>query len=271
MPEGDTVAGHAQRLARVLVGKEIVAVQGTSSSVRGNAHRVRGQIVEAVGSTGKNLVIELSGDHSILVHLGMSGRWLVLTADRSAPGEARLSISTDTHHVACLAASTVIVDRSPRIEKRLSSLGPDLVGEHWDEAEFLHRARTRGQLPASALLLDQRVAAGIGNVFKSEILFLEKIHPDTLVSHIPDEALAALGSRARRLIPANVGRPRSTTGERRRGRDTWVYGRHGKPCRRCGAAIEKADRQGRVTYWCPGCQPSPAVGFRPDGGDAQNG
>ncbi|MBW3666865.1 MAG: DNA glycosylase, partial [Actinobacteria bacterium] len=105
--------------------------------------------------------------------------------------------------------------------------------------------------------LDQRVAAGIGNVFKSELLFLERVHPDTGVADLADETLLDLGRRARRLIPANVGERRSTTGERSRGRETWVYGREGKPCRRCGSPVEMGRRQERVTFWCPVCQPAP--------------
>lgn len=254
MPEGDTVAGHARRLAPVLVGKDVERVAGSSSSLRANSRRVTGRRVEAVRPVGKNLVIEISGGYSILIHLGMSGRWLVLDASSPVPGEARLALSTATQHVVCLAAPTVILDRSPRIERRLSSLGPDLAGDEWDDTEFLRRARTRDDRRVSALLLDQRVAAGIGNVYKSELLFLERIHPDTVVGDLSDEALIALGRRARRLLQANVGRHRSTTGERTPGRETWVYGRQGKACRRCGSAIEAGRRQERVTYWCPGCQ-----------------
>ncbi|MBW3667402.1 MAG: Fpg/Nei family DNA glycosylase, partial [Actinobacteria bacterium] len=97
MPEGDSVAGHARRLAPVLVGNEVEGVAGSSRSLRANAARVSGQRVEAVRSVGKNLVIELSGGYSILVHLGMSGRWLVLDPSRAVPGEARLALSTRTH------------------------------------------------------------------------------------------------------------------------------------------------------------------------------
>ena len=256
MPEGDTVAGHARRLTPVLVGKEVERVAGSSPSLRANAHRVTGRRVEAVTPVGKNLVIEISGGYSILIHLGMSGRWLVLDVARPVPGDARLVLSTTTQHAICLAAPTVIIDRSPRIERRLSSLGPDLAGGEWDDSEFLRRVRTRDDKTVSAMLLDQRVAAGIGNVFKSEVLFLQRVHPDTVVADLGDDALLALGRRARRLIQANVGRHRSTTGEGYPGRETWVYGRQGRPCRRCGSAIEMEYRHERVTYWCPSCQES---------------
>lgn len=257
MPEGDTVAGHARRLAQILVGQTVESVAGSSRSIRANADRVRGRRVEAVDASGKNLVIGISGGYSILVHLGMSGRWLVLESDRSVPGEARLALTTKTHHAVCLGAPTVILDRSERIAQQLSRLGPDLAADDFDEDEFLRRARTRDDKLVSAMLLDQRVAAGIGNVFKSELLFLEKVHPDTAVGDLTDEAIRGLGRRARRLIPANVGKRRSTTGERSRGRETWVYGRQGRPCRRCGAAIRMEQRQRRVTFWCPTCQPAP--------------
>jgi endonuclease-8 len=106
------------------------------------------------------------------------------------------------------------------------------------------------------LVLNQRVLAGIGNVYKSELLFLERIHPDTPVRVVGDDQLVALARRAHKLLSVNVGRPRSTTGSLPgQERESWVYGRAGKPCRRCGLAIEEESRDGRVTYWCPGCQP----------------
>lgn len=257
MPEGDTVAGHARRLTPVLVGKQIASVAGSSRSIRANADRIRGKLVKTVDAAGKHLVIELSDGFSILVHLGMTGRWLVLDSNSPVPGEARLALTTGEHHAVCLGAPTVILDRSPRIELRLSTLGPDLAGEDWDEDDFLRRARTRGDKVVSMMLLDQRVTAGVGNVFKSELLFLEGIHPDTRVAELSDETILALGRRARLLIPANVGKRRSTTGEHTRGRETWVYGREGKPCRRCGAAIRMEKHQDRVTFWCPNCQCAP--------------
>ena len=217
MPEGDSVAGHAERLRPILLGQTITEVGGTASSVRANSHRILDATVAGVRTAGKNLLIDLS-------------------------------------------APTVDVDRTPAIEAGVSRLGPDVLGE-FDEDEFVRRARTRDDLTMTRMLLDQRVLAGIGNVYKSELLFLERIHPQTPVRRVGDEQLRSIARRARTLRSANVGTgPRSTTGARGPAKTTWVYGRSGRPCRRCGTGIEQERESDRVTYWCPNCQPPVAGG-----------
>jgi endonuclease-8 len=254
LPEGDSVAGHAARLRPVLAGRTITEVGGTASSLRANSHRVLGATVEEIRTLGKNLVIDLSGGYSIRVHLGMSGRWLVLSRGRPTPGAARLVLSTDDATAVCLAAPTVEVARTPGIDHELSRLGPDVLDD-FDVGEFVRRARSTPSVAMSELLLDQRVIAGIGNVYKSELLFLAGIDPRASVDAVTDEQLSGIAAYAVRLMRANVGpKSRTTTGSRARGREMWVYGRQGRPCRRCGSGIAM-DRQGdRVTYWCPGCQ-----------------
>lgn len=255
MPEGDSVAGHAERLRPVLAGQKVTGVGGTASSVRTNSTRILDATVSGIRTRGKNLLIDLSTGYSIRVHLGMPGRWQVIAADRNPAGSARLVLTTERGSVVCHSAPTVEVDRARAIDARVAGLGPDLLGE-FDEDEFIRRARTRGENAMAQMLLDQRVLAGIGNVYKSELLFLEGIHPKALVQQIDDERLRSIVERARKLLRSNVGPGvRSTTGSRVRGREMWVYGRAGQPCRRCGTAIER-DRDGeRVTYWCPTCQP----------------
>lgn len=255
MPEGDTVAGHARRLRQVLVGNAITGVAGTSPSPRQRADVILGATVTGIRTIGKHLIVELDTGYSIRVHLGMSGRWVVLDRTRVAHGSARLVLTTATHHVVCHAAPTVEVGKTRAVDAGVSHLGPDLLGE-FDEQEFLRRSRKVPDATMARLVLNQRVLAGIGNVYKSELLFLERIHPDTPVRAVGDDQLVALARRAHKLLSVNVGRPRSTTGSLPgQGRESWVYGRAGKPCRRCGLAIEEESRDGRVTYWCPGCQP----------------
>jgi endonuclease-8 len=126
----------------------------------------------------------------------------------------------------------------------------------WDE--IVRRAAVSNSATAADLLLDQTVMAGMGNVYKSEVLFIERIHPDTPVAALTQDNVRALATRGRRLLLPNGGnRPRTTTGERRPGRRSWVYGRSGRPCRRCGTVIRTATHGelDRVTYWCPTCQP----------------
>lgn len=256
MPEGDSVAGHAEMLRGVLLGEVIEEVGGSAPSLRSNSARVLGATVERIRTVGKNLVIDLSTGYSLRVHLGMSGRWGVVALDSSVPGSARLSIATANHRVICHAAPTVEVARTPAVDSMLGSLGPDLLGE-FDEEEFLRRARAHASRSISTVLLDQTVLSGIGNVYKSELLFLEGIHPESPASRVSDTRLLSIADRARRLLAVNVGRGRRvTTGSPVPGRETWVYGRVGRPCRRCGTPIERKTLHERITFWCPRCQPS---------------
>ena len=254
MPEGDSVAGHALLLRPILEGETIVAVGGSSGSVRTNAGRLAGASVDRVWTHGKNLVVDFDSGYSLRVHLGMNGRWRISSAHGREPGAAKVVLTTRTRHAACLGAPTVDVDRTPSVVADLGRLGPDLLGD-FDEEEFLRRARRAGSGTIAELLLDQRVAAGIGNVYKSEILFLHGIHPHELPENVTDEELRSMASKATALMKANIGPgDRSTTGSRARGRRTWVYNRESRACHRCGVAIA-GDRLGdRVTYWCPGCQ-----------------
>ncbi|MGD2060723.1 MAG: DNA-formamidopyrimidine glycosylase family protein [Acidimicrobiia bacterium] len=258
MPEGDTVARHADRLRPVLEGERIVAVEGTAPSIRRGSNRILDATVSGIRTVGKNLLIDLSTGYSIRVHLGMPGRWQISPTPEGHHGSARVVLVTSRGQATCYAAPTVELDRTKRVEAGLEGIGPDLLGD-FDEEEFVRRARTRDDRSMAEMLLDQQVLAGIGNVYKSELLFLEGVHPETLVRQVDDERLRSMARRAGKLLAANVrSGPRSTTGSRVRGRETWVYGREGRPCRRCGHAIEMAKEGGRVTYWCPVCQPQPA-------------
>jgi endonuclease-8 len=149
----------------------------------------------------------------------------------------------------------------------LATLGPDLLGE-FDHAEALRRFRAQGARPIHEVLLDQRVIAGIGNVYKSELLFLSNVHPDTPSDALTDERWSALIDLARRLLRANIAETSGQAIETYRGlRRTagrldpadrlWVYSRGGRPCRKCGGPISsrKDGDSARVTYWCSRCQP----------------
>lgn len=256
MPEGDSIAKNAARLRPVLVGQRVVSVYGTAPSVRSNSHRLVRQTVEAVRTVGKHLVIDVSRGFSIHVHLGMPGRWSIMSSERRSPGAARLVLTTTSHHACCFSAPTVEVDRTPAIDRRLSRLGPDLLEADFKPERFAERARTRSGRPIAEVLLDQRVMAGLGNVYKSELLFLARIHPHTPVDQIGDDKLVEIADRARKLMSVNVrSGPRITTGDTSPGREVWVYGRSGQPCRRCSTVVAE-DRLGdRITYWCPACQP----------------
>jgi endonuclease-8 len=133
-------------------------------------------------------------------------------------------------------------------------LGPDLLGTDWDPAEAVRRLAAHPDTAVGVALLDQRNLAGVGNLYKCEVLFLRGVHPRTPVRQVPD--LDGLVRLAQELLAANRGRwTQSSTGSLRRGQTSYVYGRRAQPCRRCGTAIRKEELGERVTYWCPVCQP----------------
>jgi endonuclease-8 len=141
-------------------------------------------------------------------------------------------------------------------------LGPDLLGEDWDAAEAARRLAGQPDRPIGEALLDQRNLAGIGNMYKCELLFLRGVSPWAPVRDVPD--LPGMVALAQRLLAANRGRwTQSTTGSLRKTESTYVYGRRAQPCRRCGAPIGKSEQGDRVTYWCPACQPGSADGAPP--------
>ncbi len=260
MPEGDSLYHAAAKLRAPLVGAKVERLEGSHRSVLVNGRRMAGKTVTAVESRGKHLLIHFDNGWALRTHLGMTGRWhLYQTGERwrASPGKARVVLRTEDHVAVCFAAPTVDLGPSARTEERIDHLGPDLTGDEFDAAEATRRATESTATTAADLLLDQRVMAGVGNVFKSEVLFLERVHPATTPAALDEAALAGLISRSRRLLLANL-RPgrRTTTGDRGRGRELWVYGRGGKPCRRCRVPIEWAEMGSplRVTYWCPRCQ-----------------
>jgi len=136
----------------------------------------------------------------------------------------------------------------------LSYLGPDLLGPDWEAGEAVRRIAAKPDVEIAEALLDQRNLAGIGNLYKSETLFLRGLWPWTPAGQIKD--LAGTVELAQKLVASNKGRwTQSTTGSLRRGETTYVYGRRAQPCRRCATAIASATQGDRVTYWCPHCQP----------------
>ena len=261
MPEGDVIARAAKRLQEALGGELITHVDGTNPAVRRSAHRLVGSRVDEVISHGKHLLIHLDNGLSIRTHLGMPGAWHVYRSGerwRRPYGAARLVIATDTVTAVCFSAPRIEVERRRIVDMGIAHLGPDVVESEFDEDEYLRRAASfPPSRPVSDLLLSQSVLAGVGNAYKCEVLFLERVHPATPVAALDRDRLLALAHRAHRLMRANLDRPgRSTTGDRRR--PSWVYGRAGKPCLTCGSTIERAymGDPPRDTTWCPSCQPA---------------
>ena len=177
--------------------------------------------------------------------------------EQDTRGKARVVIETDAAVAVCFAAPDIEVSTVDRIEQSLAHLGPDLLAPEFDPDVAVRRTHdSRAELVAD-LLLDQRVMAGVGNEYKSEILFLERLHPETPLTELDDGQRRALAARSRELLWANKDRTaRSTTGSTRRGHEVFVYGRDRRSCRRCDHGIVSAEvgDPKRITYWCPDCQ-----------------
>jgi endonuclease-8 len=243
--------------------------------------RIVGATITEVVAVGKNLLIRLDNGLELRTHLRLHGAWHRYRPGerwRRAPSHATVVIEVPEAVAVCFECPTVELfeTRAQGLHPALAALGPDLLDPAFDGDEAVRRLRAPGRDDAEIgpALLDQRALAGIGNVVKSEVLFLEKVSPYRRVQDLDDAALHRLVDRARTLLLANAqrgpGAERVTTRDRGSGRpipreprtsgNLWVYRRAGRPCRRCGTAILAA-RQGRelprTTYWCPACQRFP--------------
>jgi len=255
MPEGDTIFRTAETLRRWLGGREITAAR---SRVYGfPALRMVGRTVEGVEAKGKHLLVRLDDGTMLHTHLRMSGSWHVYPADRPwrrPQSQARLVVECDDRVAVCFNAPTVelLQARAEGAHPSLGRLGPDVLADDVDLDEVRRRARTRPpELALGELLLDQQVVSGIGNIWRSEALFVEQRNPWTERQKLTDDDLDALVATASSLMKASaLGRGHVT--------DPWVYKRSGQPCRKCGTPIEsrRQGEQARTAYWCPTCQPA---------------
>jgi endonuclease VIII len=277
MPEGDTIFKAARTLHRALAGQTVTRFETVLvhlARVDANSP-IRSRIVEGVAAAGKHLLMTFSGGLILRTHMRMNGSWHIYRPGERwqlPRGDMRIAIeTTDWVAVAFRVHVAELIQESDLARHRpIASLGPDLLGKTFDADEALRRMRARGTESAADVLLDQRVFAGVGNVYKSEVLFLAGIHPDAQIGTISDDALQDVIRIARRLLLENVvEKPgpsmvtyrgfRRTTGRMRPADRLWVYSRGGKPCRKCGSPIaaHKKGDDARVTYWCPSCQKMP--------------
>jgi endonuclease-8 len=272
MPEGDTIFRTAQALHRHLAGRIVTRFDSAYPALtRIDEDRpLAGRTVEHVVSRGKHILMTFSGDLILHTHMRMNGSW------HGYPPGARWRLPARDMRVLVETASFVAVGFNVPVAELLSSrdlerhdtlrrLGPDLLDSAFDVEAAALRARAQGDAPIADVLLNQQVTAGIGNVFKSEALFAAGIDPFTPLSNVADEDLIRLFRIARDMLRANTGVRRLTPSRGRQTRDTlnpdaalWVYGRGGKPCRKCGTPIDarKTGLDARITYWCPRCQPA---------------
>jgi endonuclease-8 len=262
VPEGDTVWNTARTLQRALVGGQLTASDFRVPQLA--TQNLTGWTVLESACRGKHLLLRLRqpdgrSRFTLHSHLRMDGAWRVFTpGERWAARPAhhvRLVLRTATAVAVGYHVHELALVPSADEDRLVGHLGPDLLGADWDEAEAVRRIAAHPATSIAEALLDQRNLAGIGNLYKAETLFLRGVSPWTPVAEVRD--LPGVVHLAQRLVAANRGRwTQSTTGSLRKGETSYVYGRRGLPCRRCGTLIRKVEQGERITYWCPSCQPS---------------
>jgi endonuclease-8 len=263
VPEGDTVYRAARNLDAALHGAVL-----TSCDVRVPKFAtvdLTGETIENVGSRGKHLLLR-TDTALVHSHLKMEGAWHLYRPGsrwRRPAFEARIVLGTADWQAVGFALGALEILPRAQEEDVVGYLGPDLLGPDWDADEAERRIRADPDRPIGLALLDQRNLAGVGNVYRAELCFLRGVLPTRPVRDVPD--LPRMVALAKRMLEANKNRvERTLTGDTRDGKQDWVYGRAGRPCRRCGTRIltgELGDpvRPGRgatdrVTFWCPRCQ-----------------
>jgi endonuclease-8 len=248
MPEGDTVWHTAANLREHLVGRTL-----TRCDVRVPKFAtvdLTGEVVDEVLSRGKHLFIRV-GPASIHSHLKMDGSWRV--GRQRVDHRARIVLEAGDIRAVGIDLGVLEILERDNDESAVAHLGPDLLGPDWDPQLAAANLIADPARPIAVALLDQRVMAGVGNVYSNELCFIFGHLPTAPVRDIADPL--RLVSRTREMLWANRSRRnRTTTGDTRAGRQVWVYGRAGQPCRRCGTPIAYDGDAERVQYWCPSCQ-----------------
>ena len=263
MPEGDTVWLHAKQLNDALAGTTLTGSDFRLPRLA--TTDLAGSTVREVVSRGKHLLIRIStpgtGDWSLRSHLRMDGTWRIFAPGARWSGRPahtiRVVLTTPTVTAVGFHLHDVALVPTAEEKTLVGHLGPDLLGPDWDEAEAVRRLAVEPDRTIGEAVLDQRNLAGLGTVWRAELLFLRGVNPWTPVQHVDLLALVRL---ARRLLMANRNQwAQVTTGNARRGQELYAYGRFGEPCRRCRTPISRAEQgslgQERVTFWCPTCQP----------------
>ena len=256
MPEGDTVFRAAKKLDAALRGGIVTRFELRVPALA--TADLRGETVHDVVPRGKHLLMRI-GDKTLRSHLRMDGSWhLYRPGERwRSPGfKARAIIGTASAEAVGFDVSMLALVPTRDEHELIGHLGPDPLSDDWDAAEAARRVGADPR-PIHVALLDQRNVAGFGNEYAAELLFLRGLLPTTPATEVDAPTLLDLGARTIRANVAVV--DRTFTGVNRRGQTTWVYGRVGRPCRRCRTPILTASlgadaAEERVTFWCPHCQ-----------------
>jgi endonuclease-8 len=213
-----------------------------------------GYVIDEVISRGKHLFIRV-GPASIHSHLKMDGSWKVNPVSKPSRAGHRIRIILEAGDVQAAGIDLgvlEILERETDMDA-VTHLGPDLLGDDWDPRAAATNLIADPDRPLAEALLDQRVMAGVGNVYCNELCFVTGYLPTAPVGAVKDPLRTV--QRARNMLWLNRSRwNRTTTGDTRRGREFWVYRRAGRQCRRCGTTIESDGSGERITFWCPSCQ-----------------
>jgi endonuclease VIII len=280
MPEGDAIFRAARNMHRVLAGHAVTRFETAYAHLdRVNVDTpIVGRTIDRVESAGKHHLIVFgpplgqSGDLILRTHMRMNGSWhLYRHGERWWRGPQSMRVRVDTADWVAVAFNVPVAEfvtpKELATRDPVAKLGPDLLGREFDRDEAVRRLVASAHQPIAMSLLDQRLVAGIGNIYKSETLFLAGVNPFTPAASVPAGVLETLLDIARGLLKDNVvegASPRIQTYRNLRmtnpasnhDESLWVYGRAGKPCRKCGTPIEmkKMGLEARSTYWCPNCQ-----------------
>ena len=242
MPEGDALARAARRL-QVLVGERVeVETPHPRAAVKQLAPRLDGRRLEAVEAAGKNLILRFEGGVVLRSHLRMSGRWRVQARGARIYGRPWLVLRGAKREA--LLWNGPVLELDDGVVRRL---GPDILAKPPDLERIVANLRRDQAREIGDALLDQRLVAGIGNVWKAEALWRARVSPWRRVGETSDDEARAILEASHELMTASV-----EGGRERRA----VYRRAGHGCRRCGTPIESRGQgeQNRTAYWCPGCQ-----------------
>ncbi len=274
MPEGDTIYRTARALQKALAGHCVTKFDTAYAHLArvDDDGPIAGRMIERCEAAGKHVLIGFEGGLILRTHMRMNGSWhLYRHGERWWRGPQAMRVRVDTADWVAVAFDVPVAEFVTA--KQLASTGPvaalgrDLLKPGFDRDEAIRRVRAAGAVPIAQALLNQRLVAGIGNVYKSEVLFLAGIHPDTTAGAVPRAGLESVMDIARGLLgdnvlPGTAAAIQTYRSLRRTDRRTdpadslWVYSRAGQPCRRCGTVIasKKMGVDARTTYWCPNCQ-----------------
>ncbi|MGN6609088.1 MAG: DNA-formamidopyrimidine glycosylase family protein [Jatrophihabitans sp.] len=261
MPEGDTVWLTAHRLHQALAGRVVTDFDLRVPQLA--TADLRGTTVTEVVSRGKHVLTRFDTGVTLHSHLRMDGSWYLSRAGQRPRKHPEFMIRAIVGNGEWRATGyrvhdLQLVERADE-DRLVGHLGPDLLGPDWDVDLAVANLQRQPERTIGEALLDQRNLAGIGNMYKAEILFMRRTNPWTPVHGVVD--LPAMVVLAQKLLRMNRDHPeQATTGLPGRGNEHWVFERVGQPCRRCRTRIVKADQgdppYARITYWCPTCQPT---------------